>query len=467
MFDTSRALRRILEAVRLPGRSTRVLIPRAEALAAEAAEPPAVVLLEVSIGALGERLALIRSLRSRDSLGGARLIAVTDRSEASLAEAALAAGADDVLPWPADPAEVRVRIASALATDVHDCVVCRERRNLSRVLKVYRELAASLEPEDVLRAMVGAVADVTFADRASVVRFDERAQSAVVLAASDAPDLRDFPIDIARYPEIGQAMLSCGTVVIDDLASDPMTQSARRWLQDLAGTSVAVTPLDRGSDALGALLLRARRSGRAFAAGEIDMFELIASSSTTALRNAIEVRNLRDERSQLETMCTLDPLTGLLNHSYLHRRLELECTQAGEIGCSIGFIMIDVDEFKSVNDRFGHVVGDDVLRELADTIRRATRRDDVLARYGGEEFAVILPGADLHGAGEQAERLRKVVLEARFAGIPGDTGLTVSLGVASFPAEGTRDAQGLIKDADRALYRAKAAGKNCVCLALA
>jgi diguanylate cyclase (GGDEF)-like protein len=126
----------------------------------------------------------------------------------------------------------------------------------------------------------------------------------------------------------------------------------------------------------------------------------------------------------------------------------------------LSLIMLDLDNLKLINDRYGHTAGDLALRMLADTMRAELRAVDTPARFGGDEFAIILPQADLEGALLVAERLRKRV---EMIAVPGIDSITASFGLASFPVHASsRDT--LVVAADRALYRAKHSGRNCVCL---
>jgi two-component system cell cycle response regulator len=157
----------------------------------------------------------------------------------------------------------------------------------------------------------------------------------------------------------------------------------------------------------------------------------------------------------------IDPVSGLFNRRYFQGRLDEELQRAIRQLTSVGLLMVDLDGFKSINDRFGHVAGDLVIRDISEILRRSVRIFDVCTRFGGEEFAVMMPGGTVDSAGAIAERIRQRV-EAYQRSEPdlADLKVTASIGVAVSPPGVT--ARELIERADRALYRAKRAGKNRV-----
>jgi diguanylate cyclase (GGDEF)-like protein len=158
-----------------------------------------------------------------------------------------------------------------------------------------------------------------------------------------------------------------------------------------------------------------------------------------------------------------DSLTGLCNRREFDRRLRDELERCERYRHPLSLLMLDLDHFKAINDRYGHPVGDKVLREVADIVKHALRASDEVARHGGEEFAVILPETDKFVAGVLAQRIREVVATHAFSG-DGTRSLsvTVSIGLAGFPND-AKSGEGLIAAADSALYDAKRAGRNRVC----
>ena len=175
---------------------------------------------------------------------------------------------------------------------------------------------------------------------------------------------------------------------------------------------------------------------------------------------AVALENVRLHRI-VERQASTDGLTDLANRRHFEETLASEISRAERFGGSLALVLADLDDFKQVNDRYGHQAGDDVLREFAAVLRDTVRDIDLAARYGGEEFAVLLPQTDLEGAERLAERLRQSMATRRLTVEPGETvRVTASFGVAAFPDSPTPAA--LFAAADEALYRAKSAGKNCV-----
>jgi diguanylate cyclase (GGDEF)-like protein len=175
---------------------------------------------------------------------------------------------------------------------------------------------------------------------------------------------------------------------------------------------------------------------------------------------AVALENVRLHRI-VERQASTDGLTDLANRRHFEETLASEISRAERFGGSLALVLADLDDFKQVNDRYGHQAGDDVLREFAAVLRDTVRDIDLAARYGGEEFAVLLPQTDLEGAERLAERVREAMAKRRLAIVPGAAfTVTSSFGVAAFPEAPTPAA--LFAAADEALYRAKSAGKNCV-----
>jgi diguanylate cyclase (GGDEF)-like protein len=177
-------------------------------------------------------------------------------------------------------------------------------------------------------------------------------------------------------------------------------------------------------------------------------------------------KEIASERVRLATQSSTDPMTGLFNVRRFRGQLTEEFFRARRYGRPLSLMMIDVDFFKTYNDKNGHPAGDELLKEIARILQRSVRGTDLAARYGGEEFVVLLLETGLASARVVAEKVRKIIAETPFPfreKMP-EGRVSVSIGVSAYPDSGPADEQNLISIADRALYAAKAEGRNRVCV---
>ena len=177
-----------------------------------------------------------------------------------------------------------------------------------------------------------------------------------------------------------------------------------------------------------------------------------------AARRASEAR-LREERERTERlrrMAEIDALTGLWNRRHLEKRLAQELERSRRLGEGFALLFADLDDFKEINDEYGHLLGDDALRLVARTLEETSRQIDVVARYGGEEFVVLFPGTDPRGAAAFYERVREDLLRRSRE----ELGLPVRLSAGAEGAESASNAEELLEAADRAMYEAKRRGKD-------
>jgi diguanylate cyclase (GGDEF)-like protein len=223
-----------------------------------------------------------------------------------------------------------------------------------------------------------------------------------------------------------------------------------------SGETHAIAQPLHGANGTGAILglVSVARKGEPFSPGEHEVFGYLAAQAAVSIENV-------GLHERVQRQAVTDELTGLFNHRRFQEAIESETERARRFGQEMGLVMLDIDNFKSVNDTYGHQQGDRVLAEVARVLRDRTREIDAPARYGGEELAVVLPQTDMEGAYNLAERVRTGIEELDLP-LPDGTGtmrVTASLGVAALPSS-AYDARELLAKADAALYQAKRAGKN-------
>jgi diguanylate cyclase (GGDEF)-like protein len=293
------------------------------------------------------------------------------------------------------------------------------------------------------------------ARKAAISLYDERESRLAIVATHGYPlalvqDLRLQPGTgvMGRVFASGRPLLTIG--------KEDFPEGAPRSRRYRSGSLLAL-PVAAEGETLGVLTLTDREDGRPFSRADLVLARSLMPPAALALGRA----RMAAQAQQLAVAATVDPLTGLFNRRYLLTQLEAEIERARRQGGGLGLLMLDVDNFKRLNDTVGHPAGDAVLRRVAQTLRRAVRSFDICARYGGDEFAILLPGSEADNAVHTAERIcqRVAGLQTELTGL-GDLPLTVSAGVAILREGGS--AEELIARADRALYEAKRAGRGCV-----
>ena len=227
-------------------------------------------------------------------------------------------------------------------------------------------------------------------------------------------------------------------------------------------SSVALLPLTRQGRIIGSLNLGSTEARRFAGNLATDFLHHLAVIAAFCLENAVN-------RARLVRSGFTDVLTGWRNRRYLQTRLREELARCNREGTPLTCLMIDVDHFKPVNDRYGHLVGDEVLRQLAQCVEGEVRSSDVSARYGGEEFVILLPATGMAAGKLLAERIRNAVCAESFelSDLAEPLPITVSIGVAEYHPSPKQDdlklaGERLIAKADLALYEAKANGRNTV-----
>ncbi len=313
--------------------------------------------------------------------------------------------------------------------------------------EMHKLLAGDRSLDSILKTIVRRIKNLTKSRRCSIVLGDE-----IIPSVLSLDTLRN--VRILKGGECngltGWAIQQGRPFFINDAPSDPRYDLKIDGEKGIRTRSMICSPLKFKKRVIGCLRVINKIEGNFT---EEDMRFVSAGADYTAF--AIE-------RAFLYEKLKNDELTNLFNIRYLNQALEMEIERARRYGVSFSVIFMDMDNFKEVNDKYGHLIGSRVLIEIAQLLQRNLRRIDIISRYGGDEFVIILPQTSRDAGFIVAERLRRLIEGHVFLEKDGyNLKLTASLGVASYP-ENAKDREGLLKLADRAMYRGKSLRKNKV-----
>ena len=325
-------------------------------------------------------------------------------------------------------------------------------RELWRLVDVTKALSASRDIDTILALIADSVIALLGADMVVVVALDDRRQ----------PSLRVERTVNGKPPgaysrSLTEQVLNSGEPVFV-LDTDLTDTASSQSIQALRLRTVVCAPLRSGGEVHGVLYAHSTNPLNAFTDQTCKLFLAFCDHASIALDNA-----------RLYAMSITDPMSRLYNHAYCLRRLDEELGRARRYKRSVGFLLLDIDHFKQINDRYGHRRGDQVIHAVAGVLWATTRRSDIAARYGGDEFAVVMPkvgeadAAGRHPSRIVAERIRGSLSALEIE----DVKLSGSFGIATYPTEGRADETcwELVERADRALYRAKELGRDRICVA--
>jgi len=324
---------------------------------------------------------------------------------------------------------------------------------LRRLLDMSAELSGSLDPRQVADLMARHLGTASGVDECVISYWDRaagRVESLGYFPTHRFNEIEPFFV-VAGYPETLRVLERQETVIID--AEDPAADAAEVALMVRDGNKIlAMLPLVAKGQSIGLVELISK-AAVSWNEERLSLARTMANEAAMALENARlyeDARNLADH----------DPLTGFYNHRFLHERLGEEVVRSQRGRRPMSVLMLDLDDFKLVNDTFGHLFGDRVLTWTAELIRSTLRASDIPARFGGDEFAIILPETDADEARIAAERILAAFHDHAFVSASrGPVPIGASIGSATFPTDG-RTATELIAAADHALYRVKRDGGN-------
>lgn len=325
-----------------------------------------------------------------------------------------------------------------------------ERNRIARTVQKLNESLKRIDAEDFWQNLTQVSAELLRAERASLLIYNERTNAwrakAFVGIVNDLTDEQTIGERVARKVwQMGAPMV---VARIEETAIPPAPLDWRYQTDSFLSFPIMI-----GERKIAVLNFTDRADRAEFGNYDLDLLQTIAPQIAVAVDHAL----LKDKADEFEHLSVTDPLTGLSNKLYLDRRLIEEINRSKRHRFPLSLMMIDVDFFKSYNDKFGHVEGDNALKIVGEKLKESLRAVDVAARFGGEEFSILLPQTTIEEAETIAERVRARIENTDFP----NRKITVSIGIADCSPE-VNCAKDFINLADKALYEAKEKGRNNV-----
>ena len=324
----------------------------------------------------------------------------------------------------------------------------REKHKLEIILAAYEKISGIIKLEDLADFVADKAIQIAEAEKASLMIVDEQSGE-LVLKGCKGIDLGTEKIGWRiKVGELiaGWVVKEGEALVVSDIDNDPRFKAHAKPSRYKTKSFISL-PLKSDSHVIGVINVTDK-----LARTNIFTEEDLRYLTIIAHQTAAQIENIK-LYEKLSSFAITDSLTGLFNHRYFQERIHSEILRAERYKHALSLIMFDIDSFKLYNDKYGHLEGDRILKQVAGILKLRSRQVDVVCRYGGEEFMIILPDTDTNGAKIMAEKIRKAI---------GEIKLSVSAGIADFEKGLSKD--DLILHADKALYKAKAEGKNKVCV---
>ena len=428
-------------------------------------EDPDLVLLDIMMPKV-DGLQLLERIRKEPQWRDLPVLMISSMDPEDGTAKALGLGASDFVAKPFRVRELLARVESQLKRGREIRTAREDARARGAIADILKELTDSLKPDEIYHILSRRVARALSISRCSLVLARPGDVYGTVVAAYENPMLRNLRIELVRYPEIVKALETDQPVIVADVPSDPLFEEVRAaWAKSgipVPTKSVVALPFRMKEEQCGVLYLRTAMDEPTLTRDDAQFADTVIKAAVAAMEKAHDFETVVSDKERLETLASTDALTGCQNRRALLEALEREVDRARRYNLVLTLLMIDIDHFKSVNDTHGHVMGDTVLRQLGEMLRRDARSVDTVARYGGEEFMILLPETAGHGAMIFADRMRARIASFGFGDPARPMKITVSVGVACFPDRTVDSPESFIALADAALYRAKADGRNVV-----
>ena len=427
-----------------------------EAISLASAQKPNLIIMDVEMP-VKDGIDACRILKENAETRKIPVILFTSLSKKEDIARGLKVGADDYITKPMCLPEILARVGAHLRPK--DYYVDLEQNDLILLLELAENISAIRNPMTILHMIVDKMAGMTGNARCSIVSINNEGVL-FVKASSDLEIHEDIKLELCKYPEISKALNSKQSVIINDIKNDPLMAPVRTQIEGLNFNSIVVIPVIKKESVIGTFLLRMATPLSDGVTKRIHkLCQLVANLSANALETAILFERTQTAQEYFEEMSIRDGLTKLYNHQHFYSCLEKEFSRASRYHTPLSLVFFDIDNFKRINDNYGHTHGDMVLGTIGQLTNSIARQSDIPARYGGEEFAIILPNTPSEGALEVANRLGSIIREYQFEGLDGEQ-ITISSGISTFTENNVQSCDQLVQLADKAMYSAKLLGKD-------
>jgi len=432
--------------------------------AAQSEAPDAVILC--LRGADEEAVKLVGGFRSTAEWTDIPVLALVSTGGAEAVAALLNAGASDVLAVPVHFGELRSRLDRQLEARQNLRELRETLRSRDLLFDIFQEVSAALRAEEIFQTLVRRVGQALSLAHCSFVLTAPGEAFGRVVAVYENPSIRDLRVELSRYPEIEEALRTERPVVIQNVKEHPLFAAIRqKWeAQSLdvdVRCAVALPVFVQGFPA-GVFFLRTREGDPELTSRDVALADTIAQAAAKVLEN--EDRRAAIYRRQIGAGA-VDQLTGVASVDALDRRLKDEFERARRYRLRFSLVVLDVDKFREINEKYGNPAGDRVLADLGHLLQRELRAPDFVARYGGDEFALVLPETDARGARNFVQRLRGLVSKHVFPDV-GGTVPALSAGIVSYPHPEVLRAEDLFPLSESALSSAKGNAPDRIAVAL-
>ncbi len=329
-------------------------------------------------------------------------------------------------------------------------------QELAYFIKVGNVLTSTLDTASIMNMIMEKTSELVKAEASSVLLLDEDTNELYfeLVEGKKKNDIKRFRLKVGEGIA-GWVALHGEPVIVEDVATDPRFYAKIDDSLDFKTRSILCVPLRSKGKILGVLEVINRIDGEPFGEKDMNLLLMLVDQASIAIENSLLYKKATE-------LAITDGLTQLYNFRYLHQTLDVEISRADRYDTEVSLVFLDLDYFKKINDRYGHMVGSQLLVDVGKILQGSVRPMDVVCRYGGDEFILVLPETGPQSALGTAERLRKTIEECTFYADTGEAfHLTASFGIAAYPSH-VQDKNELIQLADQAMYRVKDANRNAV-----